>query len=333
MAMMYTTAFHTGSLAEYAFLVTGGAGFIGSHLVEYLVTHQAGKVRILDDFSTGFEANVKPFLPLPQVELVRGSITDPAICAQACQGIDFVLHQAALGSVPRSVADPATTNSVNITGFLNMLVAAHSAQVKRLVFAGSSSVYGDHPALPKSEAHIGTPLSPYAVTKRTNELYAQAFARCYQMEIIGLRYFNIFGPRQNPQGPYAAVIPLFLRACQQGNPPIIFGDGQQSRDFTFVANAVQGNIKALFAPQTACGQMFNIACGERTSLNDLLSIIGNITQKPLQAIYQAERNGDIPHSLANIEAARQQLGYSPTHQVDEGLALTWRWFKKEMVES
>src|SRR5688500_7526492 len=229
---MYEQKFHNGDIQESSFLVTGGAGFIGSNIVEYLLKNNAGKVRVLDNFSTGSQENIHPFLENPAFELIEGDIRELETCRRAVEGIDYVSHQAALGSVPRSINDPITSNEVNVSGFLNMLVAARDAKVKKMVYAASSSTYGDHPGLPKFEDKIGNPLSPYAVTKYVNELYAQVYADLYGLQFIGFRYFNIFGPRQNPQGPYAAVIPLFIKALLENKPPLINGDGTHSRDFT-----------------------------------------------------------------------------------------------------
>jgi UDP-N-acetylglucosamine 4-epimerase len=328
MALLYTTPFHSEDLGTYAFLVTGGAGFIGSHIVEYLLMHRAGKVRVMDDFATGFEQNLLPFRENPRFEFLRGDIRNPDDCRTACEGIDFVSHQAALGSVPRSIHDPATTNAVNITGFLNMLVAAREAGVKRLVYAASSSTYGDSILLPKVEDQIGKPLSPYAVTKYVNELYADVFARTYGMKLTGLRYFNVFGPRQSPEGAYAAVIPLLIRALLTGKSPVIHGDGEQTRDFTFVANAVQANIRALFAPEEAVNQVYNIAVGDRTSLNQLFRLLKKAARSDIEPTYVAPRPGDIRDSLADISKAQRLLSYQPTVKIEEGLRLTLNWFNK-----
>ncbi|WP_394907040.1 SDR family oxidoreductase [uncultured Mesonia sp.] len=326
---MYSEAFHKGDLGEYSFLVTGGAGFIGSNLVEYLLTHGAKKVRVLDNLSNGYYANIREFEDLPNFEFIEGDIRDLATCQKAMQGIDYVSHQAALGSVPRSIDDPVTSNEVNVSGFLNMLVAQkESTSVKRLVYAASSSTYGDSKALPKVEATIGKPLSPYAVTKYVNELYADVFAKTYGTQLIGLRYFNVFGPKQSPNGAYAAVIPLFMQALKEEKAPTINGDGEQTRDFTFVANAVQANIKAMFAPDEAANEVYNVAVGERISLNKLWESLKDTSGKKVEAQYGAPRKGDVRDSLADITKAKTQMGYSPKVRVDEGLAITWEKFIK-----
>ncbi len=327
---MYQTAFHKNDISKSSFLVTGGAGFIGSNLVEYLLKYNAGKVRVLDNLSNGFKENIEPFLENPSFEFIEGDITDEATCHNACEGIDFVSHQAALGSVPRSVKNPQASNHANVTGFLNMLVAAKESKIKRFVYASSSSVYGDSPHLPKKEEQIGNQLSPYAVTKRVNELYADVFAKTYQMEILGLRYFNIFGPRQSPTGPYAAAIPLFMAAVLKQEKPFINGDGEQSRDFTFVENAVQANIKALLAPldQSGNGGVINIAVGGRTTINELFKIIKQSGGSYLDAIYRDERPGDIKHSLADISKAKNLIGYEPTIEIGKGIEITFQWFRK-----
>lgn len=328
---MYEIPFHTQDLHTYSFLVTGGAGFIGSNLVEYLLKYGAGKVRILDNLSTGYLENLEPFLSHSNFEFIEGDIRNIDTCQKACQNIDFVLHQAALGSVPRSVNDPVTTNAVNIDGFLNMLVAARDANTKRFVYAASSSTYGDSKKLPKVEDEIGRPLSPYAVTKYVNELYADVFGKTYGMQIIGLRYFNVFGPRQSPQGAYAAVIPLMIQALQTGVSPKIFGDGEQTRDFTFVANAVQANIKAAFAANEATNQVYNIAVGERTSLNQLFSILKHQINTDITAQYAPSRAGDIRDSLADISKARRLLEYEPNVRFEQGLTITVDWFIKKYI--
>jgi UDP-N-acetylglucosamine/UDP-N-acetylgalactosamine 4-epimerase len=326
---VYAQPFHDTSLKELTFLVTGGAGFIGSHLVEYLLRYQAGKVHVLDNFSNGFLKNLAPFRNDPRFELVEGDIRHPETCQKACEGVNIVLHQAALGSVPRSIKDPITTNEVNISGFVNMLVAAQEQKVGRFVYAASSSTYGDSTSLPKVEHKIGNPLSPYAVTKYANELYADVFGKTYGMEIIGLRYFNIFGPRQDPKGAYAAVIPLFIDAILKGEPPVMNGDGGQTRDFTFVENCVQANIKAALTPNPAAiNQVYNVAVGDRTSLNDLFDILKEEAGADITPIYGPNRPGDIRDSLADISKARSLLGYEPQVRIREGLRQTLEWFRQ-----
>lgn len=324
---MYDNKYHSLDLSDKSFLVTGGAGFIGSNLVEYLLKYGAKKVRILDDFSTGSTKNIEQFVKSSSFEVLEGDIRNFDDCEKALVGIDYVSHQAALGSVPRSIKDPVTTNDVNITGFLNMLVAARDAKVKRFVYAASSSTYGDHPSLPKVEEHIGKPLSPYAVTKYVNELYASIFSKNYNFHTIGLRYFNIFGPRQNPNGPYAAVIPLFIESALSGKRPFINGDGETSRDFTFVENAVQANIKSMFTDNLIEDLVVNIAFGERTTLNDLWNRIAAYVGIPLSPEYGPERQGDVKHSLADVSLANKEIGYRPEFSVKEGLELAINWYK------
>jgi len=325
---MYEINFHQQELKEKTFLVTGGAGFIGSNIVEYLLKYGAGKVRVLDNFSTGSHVNLEQFKDHPAFELMEGDIRNPDDCRKSVEGIHYVTHQAALGSVPRSINDPITTNGVNVSGFLNMLVSSRDAKVKRFVYAASSSTYGDHPGLPKVEAQIGSPLSPYAVTKYVNEMYAQVFSRTYDFHTIGLRYFNVFGPRQNPKGPYAAVIPLFVEAALNQQAPVINGDGETSRDFTFVENAVQANIKALLKPDLEKQEVVNIAYGERTTLNELWDKIAEREGLFLKPVYQEERKGDVKHSLADISKARNLLHYQPGVSVLAGLEITVDWYKK-----
>ncbi|MEK7227045.1 MAG: SDR family oxidoreductase, partial [Bacteroidota bacterium] len=292
-------------------LVTGGAGFIGSNLVAQLLKDKRiSFIRVLDNLSTGYEQNIAALLRHPGFEFMKGDIRDYETCLKACNDIDLVSHQAALGSVPRSVNDPLTTNDVNITGTLNIFTAAKEKNIRRVVYAASSSTYGDHPGLPKQEDHIGRPLSPYAVTKYVNELYAQVFADLYKMEFIGLRYFNIFGLQQSPNGPYAAVIPLFAEALLNNKPPTINGDGSHSRDFTYVDNAVQANILSLFtANDKAVNQVYNIACGHQTSLSELFDVMKKEAGSSLQPIHGPERTGDVKHSMADISKAKQLLGY------------------------
>ncbi|MCW3103738.1 MAG: Vi polysaccharide biosynthesis protein VipB/TviC [Bacteroidetes bacterium] len=325
---MYTTPFHASDISDKAFLVTGGAGFIGSNIVQYLLKHRAGKVVVLDNLSTGFEENIQLFASAPNFQFIKGDICSLDDCIKACAGIDYVFHQAALGSVPRSIKNPIATHNVNATGFINVLIAARDAGVKRVVYASSSSVYGDSKVLPKVEEQIGKQLSPYAVSKMTNELYGEIFAKTYNMQIIGLRYFNIFGPRQNPQGEYAAAIPLFINALLNNQSPAINGDGEQTRDFTFVANAVQANVKAMLGSNApAEGSVFNIAVGERVSLNQLIGILKKLTGSTADQTYRAERSGDIRDSLADITKARTALGYDPGYKIEEGLQLTLEWFR------
>lgn len=324
---MYKTPYHHQDLHNASFLITGGAGFIGSNLAEYLLKYGAKKVRVLDNFSTGYHHNIDAFKSNPAFELIEGDIRNLADCQKAVAGIDYVSHQAALGSVPRSINDPITTNDVNISGFLNMLVAARDAKVKNMVYAASSSTYGDHPALPKIEEQIGNPLSPYAVTKYVNELYASVFFKTYDFKTIGLRYFNVFGPRQNPNGAYAAVIPLFIQSALKGEAPAINGDGETSRDFTFIENAVQANIKALFTENIEKQEVINIAFGERTTLNELWDRIAALTGLDLKPTYRDERKGDVKHSLANISRAGQVIGYEPEFSVIAGLDIAVDWYR------
>lgn len=326
---MYKTSYHSQDLSTFSFLVTGGAGFIGANIVEYLLKHGAKKVRVLDNLATGFQANLAEFEHHPAFEFIEGDIRNLEDCKRAMEDIDFVSHQAALGSVPRSINDPLTTNEVNITGFLNMLVAQkESTTVKRLVYAASSSTYGDSQNLPKVEGTIGKPLSPYAVTKYVNELYADVFYKTYSTQTIGLRYFNVFGPKQSPKGAYAAVIPLFMQALKAHKSPTINGDGEQTRDFTFVENAVQANIRAMFASDKAVNEVFNIAYGQRISLNDLWTSLKKTSGIDLDANYGPPRVGDVRDSLADISKAQKLLGYDPQFSVEEGLRVTWERFVK-----
>jgi UDP-N-acetylglucosamine 4-epimerase len=335
---MYETSFHTLDLSKKNFLVTGGAGFIGSNLVEYLLKHGAKKVVVLDNLSTGSQSNIDIVLQQLSEEkrknlhFIKGDICKLEDCQKACQEMDYVFHQAALGSVPRSIKNPIATHQVNATGFINLLVAARDAQVKRVVYASSSSVYGDSTQLPKVEEIIGKPLSPYAVSKITNELYGEIFAKTYQMEIIGLRYFNIYGPRQNPNGEYAAAIPLFINSLLSNKAPEINGDGSQTRDFTFVLNAVQANMKAMFTENILTdGDIFNIAVGERISLNDLVHVLQKLIGTNLIPTYGAQRKGDVKDSLADISKAKKILDYQPQVKIEEGLKYTVAWFKKQTV--
>lgn len=316
-------------------LVTGVAGFIGSHLLEQLLRN-GQKVVGLDNFATGHQKNIDEVLSQVQGDfrLIQGDIRDAKICQEAVQGVDFVLHQAALGSVPRSISDPLTTHDVNVTGFLNMLIAAKDAGVKRFVYASSSSVYGDSPILPKLETHQGNPLSPYAVSKMTNELYAKAFSNCYPIETIGLRYFNVFGARQDPNGQYAAVIPLWVKALLHNEPVYINGDGETSRDFCYVKNVVQANILAATTQnKEAVNTAYNIAVGDQTSLNQLYHALTEcLNINGVRPVYRDFRPGDVRHSLANIEKASTLLGYLPTHKIDAGLDEAIEWYRQSNIE-
>jgi UDP-N-acetylglucosamine/UDP-N-acetylgalactosamine 4-epimerase len=311
-------------------LVTGGAGFIGSNVVDALLKDPSVKlVRVLDNLSTGFAKNLEEFENRKNFEFIQGDIRDYETVLRACEGVDAISHQAALGSVPRSINDPLTTNDVNINGTLHVFHAAKESNIGRIIYAASSSTYGDHTALPKVEDAIGNPLSPYAVTKYVNELYAQIYAKVYGSGIIGLRYFNVFGPKQHPGGAYAAVIPLFIKAILDNEAPVINGDGETSRDFTFIDNAVDANLKALFTsdPQ-AVNQVYNIAVGEQTSLNNLFEMLKGIAGSDLAPKYGPERPGDVKHSLADISKARKILGYNPQVTIREGLKKTFEWYRQ-----
>lgn len=326
---LFRRAYHNESLLRSSVLVSGGAGFIGSNIVAYLLHHGAARVRVLDNLSNGFIRNLEPFMNHPHFEFMEGDITDLNQCYKACEGMTLLTHQAALGSVPRSIKNPIATSDANTTGFLNMLVAARDSGLKRVVYASSSSVYGDSTASPKKEEHLGRPLSPYAVSKLTNELYASVFAMHYGMEIIGLRYFNVFGPNQDPNGPYAAAIPLFINSLLFNKEAIIYGDGEQTRDFTFVENAVQANIRALFTSnQEAYNKVYNVAVGESVSVNKLYETISLISGNKKQPAHVPERIGDIKNSLADISMAKNLLGYEPHYLLREGLEITVAWFRK-----
>lgn len=308
----------------YKYLVTGGAGFIGSHIAEELV-HRGHSVRIVDNFSTGKRENIAPFLG--KIDLIEGDIKDFEVCQQAVKDMDFVLHQAALTSVPRSIEDPLLTNEVNITGALNLLLASRDAGVRRFVLASSAAVYGDNPGLPKKENMEGLPLSPYAASKRMGELYCQVFNRAFGLSTVSLRYFNIFGPRQDPSSQYASVIPNFIGKMLKEEKPVVFGDGEQSRDFLYVSNVVEANILASQAGDVS-GEVFNIGSGERTSVNSLVVKLNEVLDKEIKPTYEEPRPGDIKHSYADISKARKMLKYEPSVSFSEGLGETVRWYKE-----
>lgn len=318
---------------ENNILVTGGAGFIGSNLCEALLEN-GNQVTCLDNFATGKRENISHLMTNPSFKLIEGDIRNLADCHKACIGVDYILHQAALGSVPRSINDPITSNDVNVSGFLNMLVAARDAKVKRFVYAASSSTYGDSEALPKVEDVIGKPLSPYAITKYVNELYADIFSKTYGLETIGLRYFNVFGRKQDPNGAYAAVIPKFVMQLMKYESPVINGDGSYSRDFTYIDNVIQMNLRSISSNnKEAINTVYNVAYGERTDLKELVSLLKEylsvydpkIAQVDIK--YGPNRQGDVPHSLASIEKAKELLGYDPKYNIESGLkeAVQWYW--------
>jgi len=321
----------TGS--QNIILITGGAGFIGSNLCEYFLT-QGHKVICLDNFSTGHRHNLKDCIDNPNFKLIEGDIRNLFDCMKAVEGVDYVLHEAALGSVPRSINDPITTNEVNVSGFLNMLTASRDAKIKRFIYAASSSTYGDSEGLPKVEDVIGKPLSPYAITKYVNELYAEIFSKTYGLETIGLRYFNVFGRKQDPNGAYAAVIPKFVMQLMNYESPVINGDGNYSRDFTYIDNVIQMNELAMTSQNSeAINTVYNTAFGDRNTLNDLVGYLKKYLAafdskiSDVEIVYGANRIGDIPHSLASIEKAKSKLGYDPKYSLQEGLkeAVSWYW--------
>lgn len=323
---MFTNTFHNFSLNESTFLVSGGAGFIGSNIVDYLLKNGAAEVRVLDNLSNGFIENLEEFRTNPRFKFIEGDIRNIDHCKDAVKGIDYISHQAALGSVPRSINDPATSNAVNVAGFLNMLVAAKDEGVKKMVYASSSSVYGDSIASPKHEGQEGNTMSPYAVTKSVNEQYGRVFSSVYGFHTIGLRYFNVFGPKQNPHGDYAAVIPRFIIHAINNTNPTIYGDGQQARDFTFVENAVQANIKAMLTEGINSHEVFNIAYGESYSVNTLWEEISNLFNCQSKPSYHPERKGDVRNSLASLEKATKIIGYNPTVSLKNGLVITKEYY-------
>ena len=320
------------TISNKKILVTGGAGFIGSNLCEALL-EMNNSVICLDNFATGKRENLTLLLKNPNFTLIEGDIRNLADCIQATKGVEYVLHQAALGSVPRSIKDPITSNDVNVTGFLNMLVAARDNGVKRFVFAASSSTYGDSEALPKVEDVIGKPLSPYAITKYVNELYADIFSKTYGLETIGLRYFNVFGRKQDPNGAYAAVIPKFVSQLMNLESPVINGDGNYTRDFTYIDNVIQANVLSLLADKKAVNTVYNVAYGDRNTLNDLMGYLKEFLSefnpkiKEVQIAYGPNRQGDIPHSHANVDKAKKALKYNPQFSLQKGLkeAVSWYW--------
>lgn len=321
--------FHSTDISNARFLVTGGAGFIGGHISEYLLKNGAAKVRVLDNMANGFEKNIAVLSRYAAFEFVEGDIRNEDTCQAVCKDIDYISHQAALGSVPRSIKEPVYFNEVNVGGFVNMLKAAVDNSVKQFVYASSSSVYGDEPTLPKKEERIGNCLSPYAATKKTNELYAQVFADVYGLKTMGFRYFNIFGPRQDPDGAYAAVIPLFVKGILNRTPVYINGDGEQTRDFTFVDNAVQINVKGMLSNNAAAlKKVYNVAVGENFTVNYLFDACREQLQSDWQPTYREPRAGDIRHSLADISLAQTLLDYQPTKKFEQGLGDTIEFFRK-----
>lgn len=314
---------------KQSFLVTGGAGFIGSNMVEYLL-NLGHKVKVLDNFATGKKENIDSYLLNPDFKLIEGDIRDLSTCEIACEGVDYVIHLAALGSVPRSIKDPITTHQVNTTGMLNMMIAARNNHVKTFVYASSSSVYGDEKVLPKVEHKIGKQLSPYAISKYIDELYAKNFFELYNLPTIGLRYFNVFGRRQDPTSIYAAVIPLFVKNLLHNEPSMIHGDGLQSRDFTYIDNVLQANLKACYAPKEAFGEAFNVAYGGQVTVNEVYQTLEDLLGKKISPIYGETRHGDIKHSNADITKAKSLLSYQPTHDFYEGIKLTIDWYKKHL---
>lgn len=314
-------------------LITGGAGFIGSNLVErFLEDERVGLVRVLDNLSNGYLENIHEFFDHPNFEFIEGDIRNYETCFKACEGIDKISHQAALGSVPRSIENPMQSTEVNILGTVNLMYAAVQQKVERIILAFSSSTYGDHPDLPKVEDKIGNPLSPYAVTKASIEQFADVFGKTYGLNWIGLRYFNVFGPKQNPDNPYAAVIPIFAKAFLNGGEIMVNGDGETSRDFTFVQNVVQMNELSLFSDKSeSLNQVYNTACSDRISLNEMIRELSSLTAKEIKVTYGPERKGDVKHSEASIEKARNLLGYNPQYSFKNGLTETLEWYKENIL--
>ena len=336
---MFLHKYHSIDISKYSFLITGGAGFIGSNIVGYLIKNKAKKIRVLDNLSNGSIKNLVDYFQFSNFEFIEGDIRDYETCVLAVKDINFISHQAALGSVPRSIKDPLLTNDVNINGFLNILNAAKSSKsLIKLVYAASSSTYGDSIELPKTEGFEGKPLSPYAVTKAVNEMYAEVYSRVYSFHTIGLRYFNVFGPRQEPNNPYAAVIPIFCKCFLNDESPKINGDGLTSRDFTFVENVIQANMKALELnilksinkeKPLKKHEIFNVACGTQISLVDIIKTLCFLSNKNIKPIFNEERIGDVKHSLASILKIRSILNYEPIYSFNDGLNITMDWYNKD----
>ena len=323
--------YHEGDLSNHSFLITGGAGFIGSNIVSYLVQHNAGKIKVLDNLSNGHIKNIQEYFDYPGFEFIEGDITNYETCCESVKDIEFISHQAALGSVPRSIENPMQSAEVNILGTLNLMYASIQMKIDRVVLAFSSSTYGDHPDLPKVEHEIGNPLSPYAVTKASIEQFADVFGNTYNLKWIGLRYFNVFGPKQNPNNPYAAVIPIFAKAFLTDGTISINGDGHNSRDFTYVDNIIKLNELSLFVEnKEALNQGYNAACGGRVSLREMVAIMQRITGKDINMTFAPERVGDVKHSMASIKKASDLLGYKPVVRFEEGLQRTMTWYNENL---
>jgi UDP-glucose 4-epimerase len=325
---MYSQPFHqeNSPLHSSRFLVTGGAGFIGSHIVEYLLKYGAEQVVVLDNLLTGSRTNLLPFEEHSNFAFIEGDLRDEEVCQEACQQVDYVFHQAALGSVPRSIKNPGLTHDINITGSLNLLKAAHESEVKRLIVASSSSIYGDDDTLPKQEGKVGRPLSPYAVSKRAVEHYARVFHDLYNLEVVLLRYFNVFGPRQNPEGPYAAVIPKFITACLQEAPITVHGDGEQTRDFTYIDDIVEANL-TLLETDAADGETMNVGSTGNITIEELAKHVIEETGADVEPIYEAAKEGDARHTHADVTKARDLLGYEPSTDIREGVSRFIRWYQ------
>ena len=327
----YNSKFHNEDISSNVYLITGGAGFIGSNIVKYLIKYQAKKIIVMDNLSNGSYENIEEFISLQNFEFINGDIRDFNLCKNLISKVDYVCHQAALGSVPRSIQNPILTNDVNVNGFLNVLHAVKEhPNVKKMVYAASSSTYGDSNTLPKIEGNEGKPLSPYAVTKAVNEMYAEVYSKVYDLHTIGLRYFNVFGPNQSPDNPYAAVIPIFCKTALEKGIIKINGDGETSRDFTYVENAVQANILAMHSNKILSHDVFNIACGQMTSLNQIVNILNKYIDSELKVDYLPERQGDIKYSLADITKSMKILKYIPGITFNEGFIKTFQFYKERI---